>query len=51
MSKQPGDSVTPYPLGASSAHTEVTLHPKDTPINPAVFATHDPPEVCPPSRR
>jgi len=29
MSKQPGDSATPYPPGDSSVHIEVTLRPED----------------------
>jgi len=35
MSKQPGDPVTPYPPGANSVHTEVTLRPKDTSVSVA----------------
>ena len=32
LSKQPGDSVNPYPPGASSLHTEVTLRLEDISI-------------------
>jgi len=33
VSKQPGDFVTPYPLGVSSVYAEVALHPEDTSVS------------------